>query len=595
MARTRRQLGEILKRWGLIDDEKLEEGLKIAKGSRKRIGEVLVDLGYAQQNDIAKALASQFGMEFVDLDQPDVVSKNNLELIPTDLIKKYLVLPLSKTGNKLKILVHDPMDLALIDDLRFRLGGELELTLGAKDKIKEYIESFLSETQASIDEEVRKMTMDQSLDRGASLDVHLAGEDEEEQTGDENKDAQSAPIIRLVAEIIKEAVVTRASDIHIEPFENRVRLRYRVDGVCVEKDTIPKRTQQSVIARLKIMSGMKIEEKRIPQDGRIKMRIGGEIIDFRVSACPAYHGESVVLRILRPDAAKLGLINLGMQDDTLDLFKKIIARPNGIFLVTGPTGSGKTTTLYSALSELNRPDIKIITAEDPIEYNFKGINQCQVNDHIGLTFSRILRAMLRQAPNIILVGEIRDKEVGEVAIQAALTGHMVFSTLHTNDAPSAITRLVDMGLKPFLVASSIQAVLAQRLVRILCDHCKQPDENPSKRLMNLCGFKKGDLDGKTIYKPVGCTRCGGSGYRGRRGIYELMLMNSELRELAFNRAAVSKIRQAAVASGMRNLIGDGRLKILEGKTTLNEIARVAQVGGTVDIDDDMGDDESLVA
>ncbi|MEZ6193927.1 MAG: ATPase, T2SS/T4P/T4SS family [Phycisphaerales bacterium] len=595
MARTRRQLGEILKRWGLIDDEKLEEGLKIARGSRKRIGEVLVDLGYAQQNDIAKALASQFGMEFVDLDQPDVVSKNNLELIPTDLIKKYLVLPLSKTGNKLKILVHDPMDLALIDDLRFRLGGELELTLGAKDKIKEYIDSFLSETQASIDEEVRKMTMDQSLDRGASLDVHLAGEDDEEQTGDENKDAQSAPIIRLVAEIIKEAVVTRASDIHIEPFENRVRLRYRVDGVCVEKDTIPKRTQQSVIARLKIMSGMKIEEKRIPQDGRIKMRIGGEIIDFRVSACPAYHGESVVLRILRPDAAKLGLINLGMQDDTLDTFKKIIARPNGIFLVTGPTGSGKTTTLYSALSELNRPDIKIITAEDPIEYNFKGINQCQVNDHIGLTFSRILRAMLRQAPNIILVGEIRDKEVGEVAIQAALTGHMVFSTLHTNDAPSAITRLVDMGLKPFLVASSIQAVLAQRLVRILCDHCKQPDENPSTRMLNLCGFKKGDLEGKTVYKPVGCTRCGGSGYRGRRGIYELMLMNSELRELAFNRAAVSKIRQAAVASGMRNLIGDGRLKILEGKTTLSEIARVAQVGGTVDIDDDMGDDESLVA
>jgi type IV pilus assembly protein PilB len=596
MARKRRQLGEILKRWGLIDDEKLEEGLKIAKGSRKRIGEVLVDLGYAQQNDVAKALASQFGMEFVDLDQPDVVSKDNLELIPTDLIKKYLVLPLSKEGNKLKVLVHDPMDLSLIDDLRFRLGGELELALGAKEKIKEYIDSFLSETQASIDEEVRRMTMDQSMDRGASLDVQMTGEDEDgEPTGDEGKDAQSAPIIRLVAELIKEAVVTRASDIHIEPFENRVRLRYRVDGVCIEKDVIPKRTQQSVIARLKIMSGMKIEEKRIPQDGRIKMRIGGETIDFRVSACPAYHGESVVLRILRPDAAKLGLINLGMQEDTLDTFKGIIARPNGIFLVTGPTGSGKTTTLYSALAELNRPDIKIITAEDPIEYNFKGINQCQVNDHIGLTFARILRAMLRQAPNIILVGEIRDKEVGEVAIQAALTGHMVFSTLHTNDAPSAITRLVDMGLKPFLVASSIQAVLAQRLVRILCDHCKEPEENPNPRLLHLCGFEKGDLEGQTVYKPVGCTRCGGSGYRGRRGIYELMIMNSEIRELAFNRAAVSKIRQAAMASGMRNLIGDGRLKILEGKTTLDEIARVAQVGGTVEVDDDAIDDDSLVA
>ncbi len=493
------------------------------------------------------------------------------------------------------MLVHDPMDLALIDDLRFRLGGELELALGAKEKIKEYIDSFMSETQASIDEEVRKMTMDQSMDRGASLDVHMAGDEDEEPTGDEGKDAQSAPIVRLVAEIIKEAVVTRASDIHIEPFANRVRLRYRVDGVCIEKDVIPKRTQQSVIARLKIMSGMKIEEKRIPQDGRIKMRIGGETIDFRVSACPAYHGESVVLRILRPDAAKLGLVNLGMQQDTLDTFKGIISRPNGIFLVTGPTGSGKTTTLYSALAELNRPDIKIITAEDPIEYNFKGINQCQVNDQIGLSFSRILRAMLRQAPNIILVGEIRDKEVGEVAIQAALTGHMVFSTLHTNDAPSAITRLIDMGLKPFLVASSIQAILAQRLVRILCDHCKEAEENPSTRLLNLCGFAKGDLDGQTVYKPVGCTRCGGSGYRGRRGIYELMIMNSELRELAFNRSAVSKIRDAAMATGMRNLIGDGRLKILEGKTTLDEIARVAQVGGTVDIDEDMSDDDSLVA
>ncbi len=595
MARKRRQLGEILKRWGMIDDEKLEEALKLSQGSRKRIGEVLVDLGYAQQNDVAKALASQFGMEFVDLDQPDVVSKDNLELIPTDLIKKYTVLPLGKDGNRLKVLVHDPMDLAVIDDLRFRLGGELELALGAKDKIREYIESFLSETQASIDEEVRRMTMDASIDAGASLDVHMAGEEEAEPTGDESKDAQSAPIVRLVAEIIKEAVVTRASDIHIEPFENRVRLRYRIDGVCVEKDVIPKRTQQSVIARLKIMSGMKIEEKRIPQDGRIKMKIGGEIIDFRVSACPAYHGESVVLRILRPDAAKLGLANLGMQEDTLETFKKIISRPNGIFLVTGPTGSGKTTTLYSALSELNRPDIKIITAEDPIEYNFKGINQCQVNEHIGLTFDRILRAMLRQAPNIILVGEIRDRAVGEVAIQAALTGHMVFSTLHTNDAPSAITRLVDMGLKPFLVASSIQAVLAQRLVRILCDHCKEPEENPNPRLIHLCGFKKGDLDGQTIYKPVGCTRCGGSGYRGRRGIYELMIMNSELRELAFNRAAVSKIRQAAIASGMRNLIGDGRLKILEGKTTLDEVARVAQVGGTVELDEEGMDDGSMVA
>jgi type IV pilus assembly protein PilB len=586
MAHKRRQVGEILKRWGLVDDRQLEEATRLAGGSRKRIGDALVDLGYVTENEVAKALASQFDMEFVDLDQPNVIDKKNLPLIPADLIKKYQVLPLAKDNGRLKVLVSDPMNLALIDDLRFRLGGEIELALGAKAKIKEYIDNILSETRATIDETVRQMTLDASIDRGASLDIQVKGEDEEELSGDDAQDAQAGAIVRLVNEIIREAVNSRASDIHIEPFADRVRLRYRIDGVCHERDQIPKRTQSSVIARIKIMSGMKIEEKRTPQDGRIKMRIAGDQIDFRVSALPAYHGESVVLRILRPDAANLGLRHLGMEEDTLDVFNSIIRRPNGIFLVTGPTGSGKTTTLYSALGVLNRPDRKIITAEDPIEYNFKGINQCQVNEQIGLSFSKILRAMLRQAPNIILVGEIRDREVGEVAIQAALTGHLVFSTLHTNDAPSAITRLIDMGLKPFLVASSIQAVLAQRLVRILCEHCKQPETNPNPRLLRLCGLKKQDLEGRTLYKSVGCNRCSNTGYRGRKGIYELMVMNSELRELAFNRAPLSKVRQVAAAAGMRNLLGDGRLKILNGMTTVDEIARLTQVEGIVEATED---------
>ncbi|NBC11700.1 MAG: type II/IV secretion system protein [Planctomycetes bacterium] len=584
MAQKRRQLGEILKRWGLVDDRQISEAMKVAEASRKRVGEALVQLGYVSQNDVAKALASQFDMEFVDMDQPNVINKDYLGLIPPDLIKKYTVLPLGQEGDyKIKVLVHDPMDLALIDDLHFRLGKKVELALGAKEKIKEYIDRMLSETRASIDEAVAEL----SIDRGESLDIEFAAE-QSEPSDEEMADAQQAPIIRLVNEIIKEAVVTRASDIHVEPFENRVRLRYRIDGVCHERDIIPKRTQGSVIARLKIMAGMKVEEKRVPQDGRIKMKVGGDPIDFRVSACPAYHGESVVLRILRPDAANLGLEKLGMQDDTREQFDKIITRPNGIFLVTGPTGSGKTTTLYSALQVLNRPDKKIITAEDPIEYNFKGINQCQVNEQIGLSFAKILRAMLRQAPNIILVGEIRDKEVGEVAVQAALTGHLVFSTLHTNDAPSAITRLIDMGLKPFLVASSIQAVLAQRLVRILCDHCKQPDTEPDSRMLGLVGLTKADLAERTIYKAEGCNRCANTGYRGRQGIYELMMMNSEIRELAFNRAPVNKVRSAAKASGMRNLLGDGRLKILEGKTTLEEVARIAQVEGLLEMEDDEG-------
>jgi type IV pilus assembly protein PilB len=584
MARTRRQIGEILKRWGNINDQQLAEALKVAKGTGKRLGETLVELGYTSQTDVAKALASQFDMEFIDLDQPNVIDKDALELVPADIVKKYLVLPLGKEGNTLKVLVHDPMDLVLIDDLQFRLGGKIELALAARDKIKEYIDNMYSETRATIDETVRALSIDSSVDRGASLDIAIKGEQSIDVEGAEDADEDSAPVIRLVQGIIQEAVMSRASDIHIEPFEDRVRLRYRIDGVCHERDRIPKRTQSAVIARLKIMSGMRVEEKRVPQDGRIKTKVAGEVIDFRVSACPAYHGESVVLRILRPEAAKLGLRNLGMRDDTLSTFNDIIGRPNGIFLVTGPTGSGKTTTLYSALDVLNRPDKKIITAEDPIEYNFKGINQCQVHEDIGLTFQRILRAMLRQAPNVILVGEIRDKEVGEVAIQAALTGHLVFSTLHTNDAPSAITRLVDMGLKPFLVASSIQAILAQRLVRLLCPHCKEEEKNPSNRLLKLCGFNRDEIAGKTIYKPGGCKRCSGTGYRGRQGIYELMTMNHELRDLAFTRSPVNKIRAAAKASGMRNLLGDGKLKVLDGTTSLQEISRITQIEGVVEED-----------
>ncbi|MEM6551620.1 MAG: ATPase, T2SS/T4P/T4SS family [Planctomycetota bacterium] len=588
MARSKRlKLGELLRQWGIIDDQQTEEALKIAKGSGKRVGETLIDLGYVSDNDIAKALASQTGMEFVDLDMANVIDKKNLDLIPKDLIRKYQILPLGESGNKLKVLVHDPMDLALIDDLRFRLSRDIELALAAKSKIKDYIDTIFSETKASIDQLTQDLSVDMSID--ASMDMSMDQSIDVDAAPEDAEDGNAAPIIKLVNQIIAEAVHRRASDIHIEPFEDRVRLRYRIDGVCVELDRIPKRTQGSVIARLKIIAGVRVEEKRVPQDGRIKMKISGKIIDFRVSFCPAYHGESVVLRILRPEAAKLGLRNLGMQEDTLEGFNDIIRRPNGIFLVTGPTGSGKTTSLYSALNELNTPDTKIITAEDPVEYNFKGINQCQVNMNIDppLSFARILRAMLRQAPNIILVGEIRDKEVGEVAVQAALTGHMVFSTLHTNDAPSAITRLTDMGLKPFLVASSIQAVLAQRLVRVLCEDCKEVDDDPNPRLMQLCGITPEEIEGHTLYKPGGCQHCSGTGYRGRRGVYELMPMNAEIRELAFQRATVSQLRKAAQNAGMRNLLGDGVRKVLAGQTTLREISKIAQVEGTIDEDADL--------
>lgn len=594
MARIRKKLGEILKEWGVVTDKKINQALSVAKGQGKRIGEVLVELGFATDADVAKALAFQFEMEYIDLDKPDAVNRDDLELIPMDLIKQFTILPLGSNSGRMTVLIHDPLNLDLMDSLRFRLNCEVDTKLGSYTKIREFIDGMTSESQSSIDQALREMTLDAretsidvgGLDGGSVYSVdHSIDQDA--------TDGQEAPIVRLVNQIIVEAVKGRASDIHIEPFGNRVRLRYRIDGVCHEQDRIPKRTQAAVIARLKIMAGMKIEEKRVPQDGRIKLEIDGNVTDFRVSACPAYHGESIVLRILRPESARIGLENLGMRTDTLETFNSIIRKPNGIFLVTGPTGSGKTTTLYTALDVLNRPDLKIITAEDPIEYNFKGINQCQVHDQIGLTFSSILRAMLRQAPNIILVGEIRDLEVADVAIQAALTGHLVFSTLHTNDAPSALTRLVDMGVKPFLVASSIQAVLAQRLVRILCEHCKRPHEKPSQRLLRLCGLTPEMMSDRTIFEAVGCGQCGNTGYHGRRGIYELMIMSSEIRDLAFKRAPVNQLRAAASATGMRNLLGDGRLKVLDGETTLEELGRIAQVEGLIEGDD--SDDETEAA
>jgi len=583
MARTRRQLGEILKHWGVITDSQLKEALQAAQGSNQRIGEILVNLGFAQETDVARALAAQFDMEYIDLEQPQAINKDKMGLLPSELIKKYLVLPLDKTNGRLKILIYDPMDLDTLDILRFRMNCEIDTALAGRTEIKNYIDHFFGGTRESIDETVRDLTLDR---RDQSIDLHTITPQEDDLNAQSAYDAQQAPIIRLVNQIISNAVNKRASDIHVEPFVDRVRLRYRIDGVCHERDRIPKRTQSAVIARLKIMAGVKVEEKRVPQDGRIKVKVNKEVIDIRFSVCPAYHGESCVMRILRPESAKLGLSSLGLAEDTRQVFERIIRRPNGIFLVTGPTGSGKTTTLYTALNELNQPDKKIITAEDPVEYNLKGVNQCQVREQIGLTFARILKAMLRQAPNIILVGEIRDKSVADVAIQAALTGHLVFSTLHTNDAPSAITRLIDMNVKPFLVASSIQAVLAQRLVRVLCKHCKQPDPDPNRRLLRLCGLTTHDLENKTIHKAVGCDRCAGTGYFGRLGIFEMMMMNSELRELAFKSAPLNQLRAAAIASGMRTLLGDGRLKILGGITSAEEVARITQVEGGIAVPED---------
>jgi type IV pilus assembly protein PilB len=590
MARQQKKLGEILVDLGIINSKEVMQALEHAKTKNLRIGEALVDLKKCSETSVYKALATQHNMEYVDIDRGSL-APNVINLIPDDLMKKHLILPLSMESGRLRVAIHDPLDLEMLEALRFRLNKELRPVLAPKSRIKAILDEMFNVTASSTIDKTMDRTidrlrdsldksldrsMDKSVDRSIDKSIDMAGMDEAAMN-----DPTQAPIIKLVGAMIAEAVRNRASDIHIEPMKDRVRVRYRIDGECVDRDRIPLRMKGPLISRLKIMAGIDIAEKRLPQDGRIKMAVDKQNVDFRVSTLPAYHGESVVLRILRPDSVRIGIQNLGFEDDDYKVFQRIIKRPNGIFLVTGPTGSGKTTTLYAALNELNRPDRKIITAEDPVEYNFVGINQCQVRENIGLSFSKILRSMLRQAPNIILVGEIRDMEVAEVAIQAALTGHLVFSTLHTNDAPGAITRLIDMGVKPFLVASSIQAVMAQRLIRVLCPKCKQPDREPDPMWLKLAGITEKDLADKTLYKPRGCDHCTGTGFRGRIGIFELMHMNNEIRNLAFDRAATNKIRKAALASGMKSLLADGRIKVLAGTTTAEEIVKVAQVEGVV--------------
>lgn len=578
MTKKRRHLGEILYKAGLVKKEALIDAIKTGKSNNKRLGQVLLDLKLIDEETLTKALAKQFGLKYVDLDQVTIPS-DAVKIVPEDLIRRHTILPLSVANGRLKLIIGDPMDLDMMDSVRLRLNTELECYLASPNKIRSYIDGSLEQEVETEEDDRLKHSIDATAAELAEVGSELAAEAMRAQGADADDDG---PVIRLVNLIIDTAYRMRASDIHVEPMADRVRIRYRVDGVCLEKDNIPKNMQPALVTRLKILSGMDIAEKRLPQDGRIKRTIEGQDIDFRVSSLPGNHGPSVVLRILRPDAVNIGIESLGFEQDNYETFQRIIKRPNGIFLVTGPTGSGKTTTLYAALQELNKPDKKIITAEDPVEYNFAGMNQCQVKSEIGLTFDKLLRSMLRQAPNIILVGEIRDSEVADIAIQAALTGHLVFSTLHTNDACGAITRLIDMGVKPFLVASSIQAIMAQRLVRVICKKCRVVDENPNPYFLRLLDIEPEQVKEHPVYKGAGCSACQNTGFKGRLGIFEMLEMNTELRELAFKRAPTTELRKAAKAGGMRALTQDGKLKIFKGITTAEEVARIAQAEGVVE-------------
>ena len=563
---ARKPIGQLLLDKGLVEKEQIQRGLEYQQrsGEKLRLGEVLVRFGYVSEEDVLKCIGEQFDVPVVDLNKlrPEVEA---VDAVPRNTAKMHNILPLKRSGNALVVAISD-LDLCAIDNLKFILNMDIKPVLATEEAIAEAIERYYGGEESTVDNMLREFT-ETAL---ASEEAAAAAEAEDE----------GAPIVRLVSLIVSDAVQARASDIHVEPMVNRLRIRYRIDGVCQEVESPPKRLQNSIIARLKLMAGMDLAERRKPQDGRIPLVINGRELDLRVSDIPTTDGESIVMRILDKESARVSLVELGFHPSDLEHFDRIIRRPNGIFLVTGPTGSGKTTTLYSALNELNRPDTKIITAEDPIEYTFAGINQSQVLTDITppRTFPVILRAMLRQAPEIILVGEIRDEETAEIAVRAALTGHLVFSTLHTNDAPSAIPRLIDMGIKPYMVASSVQAILAQRLVRTICDNCKGPHEPPEAQLRAV-GLTLDDIEGITLYHGSGCNRCSNTGYYGRVGIFELMEMNADLRNLTFAKAPLGEIREKARSYGMLTLMEDGLRKIIQGTTTIDEILRVA--GGVI--------------
>jgi type IV pilus assembly protein PilB len=565
MSDSRRYIGEILMDMGCVTQENIDAALeRQMNGEKAKIGEIFTAEGLCTANDITTALAEQFQMEMVDVDGLEI-PREVINMVPQEQCRENHIMPIGMMDGVLAVAISDPLDLQSLDNIRFVINAQVDPVLATRESIDAAIERYYNEG-----DELKRQIVDLS-----QSDVQVVDVEGIKEQADQLVDDEDAPVIKLVTLLISEAVKSRASDIHIEPMIDRLRVRYRIDGVCYEMDSPPKRLQGSIIARVKIMAMLDMAEKRRPQDGKIPLKLMGRSLDLRVSTLPAQHGESVVMRILDKASISFGLDQLGFHADDMKLFRGLCKKPNGIILITGPTGSGKTTTLYSALAELNKPDRKIITVENPVEYTLAGINQCQVNEAAGMTFQRALRAMLRQAPNVILVGEIRDSETAKIAIEAALTGHLVFATLHTNDAPAAITRLIDMGVAPFLVASSIQAVQAQRLVRTICPDCKQTEEIEPSRLKSV-GLREEQFAGKTVYRGAGCNTCRQTGFRGRKGIYEIMIMNNRLRDMAFRKATTDALRDQARRDGMHTLLDDGLRKVLDGWTTLEEVLAEAK-------------------
>ena len=540
---------QILVERGFLTQDQVDAAAKSMKAENETTLDVLVSGGTIGEDEVLGTVADQFGLKYCHVNA-DAINHDVVKTIPADIAKKYGVVPVVADEDSITVALSDPMGYDAIDSLRYVLHGlDVQAVIAPRAEVNAAMAKIYAEEE--------------------NADVQTRGEDDGS-AGDEADD--DSAVVKLANLIITTAIKMKASDIHIEPMEKEFRVRYRIDGALRKMDSPPKRLQGAIISRIKIMSKMKISEKRIPQDGRIQITVGGKDLDLRVSSVPTNHGESIVMRILDKTNLSLGLPQLGFLTDDQATFERLIKLPDGVVLVTGPTGSGKTTTLYACLGQINTPDKKLITVEDPVEYQMSGINQVQVNKDVGLDFSAALRSILRQAPNIVMIGEIRDAETADIAMEAALTGHLVFSTLHTNDAPSAVTRLLDIGVKPFLVASALRAAMAQRLVRAICEKCKEA-YTPTEREMKMLGTLSKTVP-ERMYHGAGCDKCGRSGYKGRKGIFEIFKVDDTIQRLIFDHAPATLLRQRAREMGMRTLREDGMLKVASGMTSLQEVLRV---------------------
>ncbi len=564
------KLGTYLVNNGIITEKQLREAIKEKRETGQRLVSVLTGLAYVSEDKLLAQLSTLYGMDVVDVDFiiPD---EKVLEMIPAEKAYHYEVLPIDRKGRYLTVAMVDPTDISAIEDLRFITSMEINAVLAAESSIREALDRYygMDKSMAEVETEVDPRAKELGIE-----DLELL-ETEFDEDIEENKlraDAEGGPVVRLVNYYIADAVSKGASDIHIEPFERMMRVRFRIDGVLQEQQNPPFNLKAGITTRLKLMAKMDIAERRLCQDGRINILVGDKMIDLRVSVIPTLYGEKVVMRILDRSSLMLDLTRLGFGEGSLKKYLKAIESPYGIILVTGPTGSGKTTTLYSTLSRLNKPDTQIMTVEDPVEYNLHGINQIQVHEEIGLTFASALRSFLRQAPNIILVGEIRDSETAEIAIRAALTGHLVFSTIHTNDAPTTVNRLIDIGVKSYLVASALVLIQAQRLVRRICPHCKEP-VSVDKKLLAEAGVPIDRFPDGKVFKGKGCSHCSQTGYKGRIGLYEVMPISPTLRDMILKRVASDEITTQAIKEGMQNLREDGIEKVREGVTSIEELIR----------------------